>query len=93
MTVFPLQFFFNESMAIRVDSFEIVLDSLQPSIYVLLSLENVAKNFMVESDRIFLDFIQGRSDVGEVPRIFYQLRIIMLIDPGSIETERSWTSG
>jgi len=78
-------------MADGINPFKIILDAFEPTFYMLLSLENIAENFMVENDGVFFDFVKSRGDVvvGVVPRILNQLRIIIVVYPRCLETERS----
>jgi len=58
---------------------------------VLLSLENVFKDFFVEDNRVLSDFFQGGNGimVGGVPRLANQVRIFIMINPGNLKMEGS----
>jgi len=95
MVVFFLELFFKEGVPDGINSFKIILDTLETVFDMLLSLENVAKDFMIENGRVLFNFVQGRCDVvvGEMPRIFNQLLIIIVVDPSCFKSKRTLPSG
>jgi len=89
-----LQFFFKKSLPHQVNSFQVILDSLESIFNMILSLENVSEDFFVEDNRVLSDFIQCANGVmvGGVPRLSDQVHISIMINPGSLKAERSRTS-